>query len=39
MMDCRRECGGYEKALDFTPAGHSIVQSTLLLSFFAVPDA
>ena len=27
-------CGGYEKALDFTRAGHRIVQSMLLLSLF-----
>ena len=26
-------CGGFEKALDFTGAGHGIVKSTLLLSF------
>ena len=27
-------CGGYKKAPDFTRAGHSIVQSRLLHSFF-----
>ena len=33
-------CGGYEKALDFTRAGHRIVQSALLPSFlFAAPEA
>ena len=31
-------CGGFEKALDFTRGGYRIVQSTLLLSFFAAPD-
>ena len=32
-------CGGYKKAQDFTRAGHRIVQSTLLHSFFAAPEA
>ena len=29
-------CGGYKKAQDFTRAGHRMVQSTLLLSFFCI---
>ena len=32
-------CGGYEEALDFTRADHRIVQSTILISFFAAPEA
>ena len=32
-------CGGYKKAQELTRAGHRIVQSTLLLSFFAAPEA
>ena len=31
--------GGYEKALDFTRAGHRIVHSTLRPSFFSAPEA
>ena len=32
--------GGYETSLDFTRAGHRIVQATLRLSFcFAAPEA
>ena len=27
-------CAGYDKALEITLAGHRIVQSTLLLSYF-----
>ena len=32
-------CGGYKKAPDFTRAGHRIVQSTILHSFFAASEA